>query len=124
MHGGNKQIAFRAQENLEKIGTTLALKKRESKLYSTVFEWVFVYKKLKAKKILTIINPNLRNLRLKELFGDDIVNSLDHIPNTYGKLANVITAKIMGLTPEVVAKYCTTEDAGTYRKCLKRYIVV
>ena len=103
----------REVEKLEKIGTTLAFKGRSHSLVKVEVSFIRtgILKSLKDKKVMKMSNKNHRNLTLKKLFGDEIIESTKkilskkEIPLTYSALANIITAQYYNLSPSTVERY-------------------
>lgn len=120
LEGADKDMVFRAQCNLKKIGTTLALRKRTyAKCFDVALMKNRIYKKLKEAKVLELKYEPSRRLKLKKLFGDKIIDSIAVVHPCYGELADEITAKLSGFTKKTVERYCKKGDR--YTKLLKKF---
>lgn len=105
--------AFRAEQNLKKIGTTLAHKTTEKPRTDHLVFAVFgsVLEAIKKSGISRMRAPANKKLRFKEVFSKelaeqkDILEQLNIIPNTDRKLAIAVTAALTGHTPSTVNTY-------------------
>jgi len=108
LHDSDK--AYKAQENLKKIGSILSFKGWDKPRTSET--WIAlerhkILNKLNVKRISKLRSIANKKMILRELFPEhvDIIDSLDSIPTTNIKLANLLTAKIFGLKPKVIEAY-------------------
>lgn len=112
--------AFKAQYNLKKIGTSLALKSKSPRWPNVSVEKAYIYRQLKTAKILKYRSVAERRIRLKKLFGKQLIDNMIDTPHTYDQLANAVTAKQLGLTPQTVEKYC--KNSKGYCAFMKKVI--
>lgn len=112
MYDNNKGKAWKAQNNLQRIGDALAFKghNRPKTIYAHVAcERKKIYAIVKGMNILKKLrNVSNKWLTLEEVFDGNIINALKrkNIPSTYNELADCITAQYFGLTPSTVKQYC------------------
>lgn len=107
MHDKNKDKAYEAQENLKKIGTSLAFKGHNRGLRiveAVALERDKVYLAIKELGISRKRSDGMKKIELRKIF--DGIDSLENIPATDKELANLITSRMFNLTPETVKKYC------------------
>lgn len=105
VNSSNKDKALDAQEKLNKIGQALARKKKDPRImFEIVAKRSNVYDQLKQYKISKMKQAANKRLTLKKLFGDNIINSIDKLPQSDSKLADLITALIMKTTSAIVEK--------------------
>ena len=116
----DKDISFDAQNNLKKIGTTLA-RKTKTIPWAVILLKQRVYKKLKEAKVLNLRSEGNKLRKLKELFGDKTIEQIEGIHTTYDEWANAITAVLFKYTEGTVARYCKRSDGHT--KLLKKLIL-
>jgi NCAIR mutase (PurE)-related protein len=117
LHSDNQDVSFKAQQNLKKIGTTLALKDKKTGISKKAVACLkdIILKKIKDEKILKWRTPYMKRLKLKELFkglDKETIRDIDISTtyNDYNELANIITAKIFQrhnyhITPQTVERY-------------------
>lgn len=115
LQSNDKDVSYKAKENLKRIGTTLAFKgwakkpkydKETLKISRQIFlKW------LKRGEILKCRNKYHAKMKLKELLTlflgrQPIGIDISQFPTRYAELANVIVAQISGFSPTTVARYC------------------
>ena len=111
MRDQDKEKALSARDKLTDIGTHLAFKNYDKKrTHATVVAQKRdeILEKIRSARISQIRHDIPRKIRLKELFGQNLIDQLsDSIPGSAVKLANVITAKRFNLASgDVIKKYC------------------
>lgn len=105
----NKDISFKAMDHLKKIGTELA---KKGKLPSCDLGEMAVFradtfKKLKDNKVNKIRNDAPKRIRLKELFGNDLISKLPSrvLPSANDKLADLLTATKFNKSENTIKTY-------------------
>lgn len=108
IYDNDKDKAWNAQNNLQRIGDELAFKghNRPKTRYAHVAcEREKIYAIIKGSNITEY---SKRVAALKKAFGEEIINAIEEgegIPTTYSDLADSITAQYFGLKPTTVKQY-------------------
>jgi hypothetical protein len=105
LYGQNKLKADKAQDNLRKIGTTLALKKLERPQIDHMVFHAYQHA-IKTVKGISALRSNANKLlKIREMFSDEAAERLGVIPKTDRGLAIKLTAQFFGLSDSTVETY-------------------